>query len=85
MIMLSLDELEDMENMNMMYKQCTMKNGNKTTTAWIPSKYAKVNKILKIADENGWKVIAVGSEELPYVTIKLKENEHKHHRKRTDL
>ena len=54
----------------MMYTQCTLRrpteNGYSVDTAWIPSEFAKVGKIIKIkqADdswEDGWKVVSTGT------------------------
>ena len=44
------------------YKQCILRKGNIQTTSWIPEKYAKVNKVLKLKAVDGWKVIEVGVE-----------------------
>lgn len=41
---------------SVMYKQCLMKKGMQTSTAWIPEKFAIVGKYLKIEKEDGWLV-----------------------------
>ena len=38
------------------YKQCDVSKGTTKDIAWIPEELAKVNKNLKIQDEEGWKV-----------------------------
>ena len=48
----------------LMYTQCKLEKENTHTTAYIPSKFAKLNKIVKIKTDDGWdcgwKVIFVG-------------------------
>lgn len=51
------------------YKQCKLskssENGDLIETAWIPEKFAKKNKYLKLKHKgeqiNGWKIISVGT------------------------
>ena len=43
-----------------MYRQCELKRGNTKMTSWIPEEFARVGKVLKLKDEDGWKVISVG-------------------------
>jgi hypothetical protein len=61
----------------MNYKQCClMKNDKKLQVAWIPEKYAIIDKILKLKVnntwQNGWKVYAV------YNSTKTEESLEKH-------
>lgn len=46
---------------NMNYCQCELKKGDAKEIVWIPEKYAKKGKWLKIANDNGWEVIETGS------------------------
>ena len=51
----------------MMYTQCTLKRKNATTVSWIPSKFAKNGKFLKLMNDSGewvdgWEVISCGSQ-----------------------
>lgn len=43
------------------YTQCYLLKGNKSQVAWIPSKFAIIDKIIKIKQngvwDDGWKVI----------------------------
>jgi len=79
----------------MKYKQCklikTSKYGIINVISWIPEKFAKQDKLLKIKDdygkwENGWRVkkvfqgIILDEDE-----IKKRELEYRHHRKITDI
>jgi len=45
------------------YTQCYLAKANKRHIAWIPTKYAIINKIIKIeldgVWDNGWKVVEV--------------------------
>lgn len=48
----------------MIYRQCVLKKDNENyTVSWIPDKYAKRGKYLKLLEngkwDNGWKVMAV--------------------------
>jgi len=47
--------------MSVKYCQCTLKKGDIEDVVWIPEKYAKEGKWLKIAEENGWQVIKTGT------------------------
>lgn len=50
-----------------MYRQCILRNGNVTTTSYIPAAYAVIGKVLKLKTisgwEDGWKVEHVGGVE----------------------
>lgn len=52
-----------------MYKQCTFKNGDSTTHAWIEEKYAKVGLTMKFKDlpedDTRWEVVSVNQEAVP--------------------
>ena len=37
-----------------MMRQCTLTRDNQTQTAWIPSKYAKVGRTIKIRTDGVW-------------------------------
>ena len=38
------------------YCQVLLCKGNEQQTAWIPEKFARINRVLKIKDEDGWVV-----------------------------
>ena len=78
-----------------MYKlnQCILEKTKEqsviTRTTYIPSKFAKINKMLKLKKENGtwdngWKVIFVG-QEMDSDEIVTTQNAHKKHRKNSDI
>lgn len=43
------------------YRQCWLVRGPTHRTVWIPEKYAKKGKFIKIKDEDGWQVRSVGT------------------------
>jgi hypothetical protein len=43
------------------YKQCRLRRGRTEQIAWIPSEFAKKNQFLRIKNEDGWRVIGVGT------------------------
>jgi len=45
----------------MNYKQCLLKKGTKTCVSWIPAKFAKVGKVLRLKDDDGWVVQEIWS------------------------
>lgn len=51
------------------YKQCVLKKSNVQTISWIPEQYAKVDKILSLKEDDGWKVVEVGPIRLPESTV----------------
>jgi hypothetical protein len=72
------------------YKQCklTKKEGQSTYTqiAWIPEKFAVLNKVLKIKEvnewDNGWVVISAGERKLEEY-LPNSHRDIKNHRKNT--
>ena len=46
---------------NVNYCQCTLKKGKSNEVVWIPEKYAKKGKWLKIVNDNGWQVMETGN------------------------
>ncbi|RLF67439.1 MAG: hypothetical protein DRN26_02425 [Thermoplasmata archaeon] len=42
--------------MTMVYRQCKLRRGKCYKYAWLPSKYAVQGKMLRICDEDGWRV-----------------------------
>lgn len=74
-----------MSKKNVTYKQCRLKNGNRTTTAWIPAKFATIGKTLEIKGEDGWVVISSGKTTLGQLAVKNLEKAHRNHRKGCDI
>jgi len=69
----------------MKYYQCILKNKNKTQTSWIPEKYAKVNKVLRIGDEDGWRVRQVHSHGVDEKEAMMHAHIYRTHRRVTDI
>ena len=69
--------------MQQMYKQCKLKRNNSYKYAWLPAQYARVGKILKICDEDGWVVKEVFSS-ASESSVKAYERGYKKWRKVTD-
>lgn len=49
--------------MKMMYRQCKLRRGTRYRYAWLPDRYAKQGKFLRIRGEDGWRVEEVYSAE----------------------
>ena len=64
--------------------QCKLQKGNTFQTAWIPRKFAILDKYVKLKDDNGWRVIEV-YRPLPSSKIPLIRDIFRHHRKVTDI
>lgn len=71
------------------YKQCFLTRKNEGTTTWLPISFAKVGKIIDLKEKNkwskGWKIIKVFNIEMPENIILKIRDEHRDHRKRTDI
>ena len=73
-----------------MYRQCTLANGRyRFKTAWIPVKFAKEGKLIKLrmddgSWEDGWKVINAHTM-LHANVVEVLEDQHRRSRKTTDV
>jgi len=68
----------------MKYVQCIMEKGNLQQTSWVPEKFAKMDKFLRLKDDDGWKVISVGAKsEKKYVEDRSQD--YKKTRKASDI
>ena len=65
-------------------KQCTLRNGDKTQMVWIPLKFAKKGKYLKIKTENGWLVERVHSG-VKLTTLNERSQDYRYTRKYSDV
>ena len=73
---------------SMKYYECLLYNVNngRRRTEYIPEKYAKVHKILRIGEENGWRVKQVASESaVDEKDAMMMRHIHMTHRKVTDI
>lgn len=74
--------------MNDPYAQCILTKGTKKTTSWLPMKFAKTGKVLKLKDDgtwdDGWTVTEVGTiQDFSYV--KEKERDFTKQREASDI
>lgn len=75
----------------MKYKQCLLKKESQELVTWIPEKFAKKNKFIKIKDElgewtNGWKILSVyDAITLNEKQMKVESEAYKHQREVSDV
>lgn len=69
------------------YRQCWLGREKQKCihVAWIPEKYAKFGKVLKIKDVDGYKVLAVGSVRKPEAEVNERSRDFKQTRKASDI
>lgn len=67
-----------------MFKQCILQKCKKKQTAWLPEKFAHIGKLLKIKDEDGWKVIEVGSQQFTEEYVLDRQQDYKHQAEASD-
>jgi len=69
-------------------KQCVLQKGNVHQTSWIPTKYAKIGKVLKLKGDNGWDngwVVKNTYSEISSDMLLNLETLPKRHRKHSDI
>jgi hypothetical protein len=59
------------------HTQCNLTKGNLHYVAWIPTIKAKLGKILRIDEEEGWEVVGVGNQTLPSSWINERSQDYK--------
>ena len=59
----------------MNYSQCKLRKGNLNQVTWIPSKFAKVGKVLRLKDDDGWVVTEIWKTE-PEEYVKARNKDH---------
>jgi|GEM_PF-1909788 hypothetical protein len=73
----------------MLFKQCTLAKGNIKEVSWIPWKFAKKNKPIKLKLngnwEEGWIVEKVGENSVNEEYLLEFQNNYKNHRTITDI
>ena len=60
----------------MNYRQCKLRKGVKEMTSWIPERFAKQGKFLRLGDDDGWQVVAVYAS-APEERVKAYERDYK--------
>lgn len=67
------------------YRQCELSKGPSREVAWIPEQFAVAGKVLRIGDDDGWRVEAAGAVRKTRDQIESHERDHLGHRSRTDI
>lgn len=77
------------------YRQCvlTKQLGNdeydtmcySTRTAWIPSKFAVVGKVLRLGDDDGWTVAAAGKDAMSEEFVMQRRDDYRYQRRVSDV
>jgi hypothetical protein len=72
------------------YKQCTLCRGSKSTTSWLPEKFAVHHKYLKLKNadgtwENGWRVMSIGSQRWDESYLNERSQDYRHQREASDI
>lgn len=68
----------------MNHYQCKLKKDNTFTHSWIPEKYAKKGKFIKLKEDDGWEVIHVGSM-MDSKKVQQRSTDYRNQRKMSDI
>ena len=66
-------------------KQCILIKDTTQQTAWIPSKFAILNKVIKLKESPHWKVISISNESKSSKYIDDRSQDYKRTRKYFDI
>lgn len=66
-------------------RQCSLRKGNASHTAWIPTKFAKIGKVLKIKGVDGFVVEQCGDLVMPSSYIIKASDDYKKQRETSDI
>jgi hypothetical protein len=66
------------------YRQCVLQKKDIRKTAFLPEQFAKINKYIKIKEDDGWQVVSVGIRLPDYLVDEL-ERDHLDQRKASDI
>ena len=69
----------------MKYVQCNLQKGFEEITSWIPKKFAKKGRYLKIKDNDGWLVKSVGAVEMEEESVRDRSQDYKKTRIASDI
>jgi len=64
--------------------QCKLQRGIEFQYSWIPQKFAKVGKIIKLKDDDGWKVVEVFST-MDSKEVQKRSTDYRYQRKVSDI
>lgn len=68
----------------MNHVQCLLEKEDKIQVSWIPEKYAKLGKVLKLGNNDGW-VVTEKWEKENSKTVNILSQLYKHQRKVSDI
>lgn len=57
----------------------------RTKVAWIPSRFAKIGKFLRINDDNGWEVVSVDRTAMTEEYVMSHRDDYRYQRKVSDV
>lgn len=71
------------------YTQCVLERANRTTTSWLPQRFSRIGKILKLKREDGtwedgWQVKSTGTT-MEFEYVLNHERDYKNQRKASDI
>lgn len=69
----------------MFYKQCNIMRDKTHEIVWLPETMAKIGKILKIKNEDGWCVVEVSEGRTDYAYLKEHERNYLTQREASDI
>jgi hypothetical protein len=68
----------------MQHIQCRLKKGDSFQVTWIPEKYAKKGKYIKLKEDNGWQVVEIYSKK-DSKEVQKRSVDYKHQREVSDI
>ena len=75
--------------MKNLYQQCLLHKGTSVLTSWIPSKFAKKGKFIKLKVNSKWSynwiVVTAFGIKVTEENKDMLENQHRYNRKETDI
>ena len=69
----------------MNYKQCLIKKGDTTQMSWIPERFAKTGKFLRLHDDNGWEVKVVYEPAMDEAVVNERSRDYTKQREASDI
>lgn len=67
------------------YRQCWLSKGDARQVSWIPEEFAKEGGIVRLLEDDGWRIDAVGESRRDDAFVRSHERDHMFHRRRTDV
>ena len=67
------------------YRQCGLSKGSLRQVSWIPEQFATEGRIVRLLEDDGWRVDSVGESRKSDDFVRAHERDHAGHRARTDV